>query len=99
MKVLDTGDILAQEEVEIPLDMDFGQLYDLLAKVGADLLIKTIPLWQAGELSPQPQAEMEASYAALLKKDDEKIDWTNPVGDESIIKLGIVAKTRSIYSI
>jgi methionyl-tRNA formyltransferase len=76
---LDTGDILAQEEVEIPLDMDFGQLYDLLAKVGADLLIKTIPLWQAGELSPQPQAEMEASYAALLKKDDEKIDWTNPV--------------------
>ena len=64
---LDTGDILAQEEVEIPLDMDFGQLYDLLAKVGADLLIKTIPLWQAGS-SLQPQAEMEASYAALLKK-------------------------------
>jgi len=76
---LDTGDILTQEEVEIPIDMDFGQLHDSLAIVGADLLIKTIPLWQGGELSPQSQAGMETNYAAILKKEDEKIDWTNHV--------------------
>jgi methionyl-tRNA formyltransferase len=77
---LDTGDILTQEAVEIPLDMNFGQLHDLLAIVGADLLIKTIPLWQTGEISPLSQAGLETNYAALLKKEDEKIHWTNSVG-------------------
>jgi len=76
---LDTGDILTYEAVKIPTDMNFGQLHDLLAIVGADLLSKTIPLWQAGEILPQSQSGMETNYAALLKKEDEKIHWTNPV--------------------
>ncbi|MDD2433545.1 MAG: methionyl-tRNA formyltransferase, partial [Clostridia bacterium] len=76
---LDTGDILTQAEVEISLDCNFGQLHEHLALVGADLLIKTIPLWIRGEISPQAQVGMKSNYAAPLKKEDEKICWTNSV--------------------
>jgi methionyl-tRNA formyltransferase len=74
---LDTGDILTQAEVEIPYNFNCGQLHDRLARSGAELLIKTLPLWQKGEISPQSQTGMESNYAAPLKKEDEKIDWAN----------------------
>ncbi|HHY05807.1 MAG TPA: methionyl-tRNA formyltransferase [Clostridia bacterium] len=74
---LDTGDILTQAEVEIPVDYTFSQLHDHLANKGAELLIKTLPLWVAGEIVPRPQKEEESSYAPPLKKDDEKINWAN----------------------
>jgi methionyl-tRNA formyltransferase len=74
---LDTGDILTQAEVEIPVDFTFGQLHDRLAIIGAELLIKTIPLWQTGKITPCSQAGRESSYALPIKKEDEKINWEN----------------------
>jgi methionyl-tRNA formyltransferase len=74
---LDTGDILTQADVEIPVDFTFGQLHDRLAVIGAELLVKTIPLWQAGDITSHSQRDKESSYAFPIKKDDEKINWVN----------------------
>ncbi|MCR4441178.1 MAG: methionyl-tRNA formyltransferase [Peptococcaceae bacterium] len=77
---LDRGDILLSEKVVITPDMTSGELHDLLARVGAQLLVKTLALWVKGEIRPQKQREEEASYAPILKPEHEKIDWFKPAG-------------------
>lgn len=74
---LDTGAVLAQEKVAIPDDMTSGQLQEMLAHKGAELLTKTIRLWEKGEIEPLPQDKNRASYAPLLKREHERIDWEN----------------------
>ncbi len=72
---LDTGDILLREEVAISPDMTTGELHDVLARVGAALLVKTIELWRDKEIIPVSQKGMPFSYAPLLKKEHELIHW------------------------
>lgn len=77
-KGLDTGDMLVKEEIEITDDMNYGQLHDRLSLLGAELLLKTIPLWKEGKIKALSQAGLESSYATPLKKEDEIICWANP---------------------
>lgn len=72
---LDTGDMLLKEEVAISPDMTTGELHDLLAQVGARLLVKTVELWEKKEITPVSQKGMAFSYAPLLKKEHELIHW------------------------
>ena len=72
---LDTGPILSQRRTPI-LPTDNSQtLHDRLARIGAELLVETIPGYVSGEIQPQPQSEAESTYAAKIKKEDGKIDW------------------------
>ena len=72
---LDTGDMLLKEEVAISPDMTTGELHDLLAQIGASLLVKTVELWRQKEITPISQKGMAFSYAPLLKKEHELINW------------------------
>ncbi|MSQ14466.1 MAG: methionyl-tRNA formyltransferase [Dehalococcoidia bacterium] len=72
---MDTGPILSQRSVLLKGDETTGSLTGLLAGVGADLLLATIPKWLAGEITPVPQDDSKASLTRLLKKDDGYIDW------------------------
>jgi len=75
---LDTGPILATRRTPI-LPRDNSQmLHDRLAQLGAELLVATIPDYVAGKIVPQPQPASGASYAAKIKKEDGKIDWSGP---------------------
>lgn len=74
---LDTGDMLLKEEVEIGPEMSYGQLHDLLAEKGANLLTKTVTLWAEGGITPTPQEHELATYAAMLDREDERINWDN----------------------
>lgn len=73
---LDTGDMLLQETVEIDPEMNFGQLHDILAELGAKLLLETVRLWPEQKLQAIPQDKEGASYASMLQKEDERIDWS-----------------------
>lgn len=75
---LDTGDILLKERVVITPQMNFGKLHDLLAEKGAELLVKTLEIWLNNGIEPEKQENKAASYAAILKHEDELIDWENP---------------------
>lgn len=73
---LDTGPMLAKVATQIT-DGDTGQtMHDKLAKLGADLLIHTLPLYFSGALQPQPQPEEGVTFAPQIKKEDGHIDWT-----------------------
>lgn len=77
-KGLDTGPILNQEKVSLDEKMTAGKLFDRLAQLGADLLIKTLPQYFTGEITPQPQDEEKATYAPKLNKTDGLLDFSKP---------------------
>jgi methionyl-tRNA formyltransferase len=77
-KGLDTGPILSQREFPIPEDMTAGELFDVLAQIGADLLVETLPKYVAGKIEPRPQNDEEATYAPRLKKQDGKLNFDKP---------------------
>lgn len=73
---LDAGDILTQIEVPILEKDNVGTLHDKLSAAGAKLLSETMPPLLEGRLSPIPQIEEQATYAPNIKREQEKIDWT-----------------------
>jgi methionyl-tRNA formyltransferase len=75
---LDTGPIVAQRQAPIRLDDDAATLHDRLAQLGAELLVRTIPDYVAGKIPPVPQPAEGSSYAAKIKKEDGRIDWSQP---------------------
>lgn len=77
---LDTGDIVALERTPID-DGDTGRtLHDRLADLGAGLLLRALPDWLAGRLSPRPQPAEGVTYARKLTKDDGRLRWSDPAG-------------------
>jgi methionyl-tRNA formyltransferase len=75
---LDTGGIISQARTPILKEDNSQTLHDRLAQIGADLLVKTIPDYVEGKILPKPQPVEGASYAAKIKKEDGRIDWSEP---------------------
>jgi len=72
---LDTGPILAQQQISISPEDTTGTLSAKLAQLGADLLVQTLPLWLSGGLTPQPQDDHIASHSKPITKEEGEIDW------------------------
>ena len=75
---LDTGPVFAQAAVPIERGMTGGELHDALAMLGGLTLRATLPELLAGRLTPEPQDDALATYAAKLSKSDLQLDWTRP---------------------
>ena len=73
---LDTGDILSQRATAVAANDDAQTLHDRLARMGADLLIQTIPGYAAGSIAPHKQPEEGASYARKITREDGHLEWT-----------------------
>jgi methionyl-tRNA formyltransferase len=75
---LDTGDILLQRTVDIlPADTG-GALHDRLAGVAPETLLESLDLLAKGKAPRTPQDNAVATYAPKLKREDGKIDWSDP---------------------
>lgn len=72
---IDTGDVLLKVETDIKADETAGELFDRLADMGADVLIKTLS--ELDNITPIPQKEEDASYFPMLKKEMARIDFNN----------------------
>ncbi len=75
---LDTGAILAERATPIEARDTAATLHDRLARLGAELLLETLPRLAAGAIEPRPQDERLATYADKLRKEEARIDWTLP---------------------
>ena len=75
---MDTGDMLSKVIVPIGSEMTMGELHDELKVKGAELLVRTLDELASGAAKPEKQNETEATYAKLLDRAMEKIDWNNP---------------------
>jgi len=65
---MDTGPMLAQQSVTIDLFTSLPELWQKLAQLTAELLVKTLP--KLPELTPIPQDETQATYATLALATD-----------------------------
>ncbi len=72
---LDTGDILAQVKCDIYSHENTNDLNARLAPMGADLLLKTLGNIEKGNITPQPQDNSQATYAAKIQKSDAQLNW------------------------
>ncbi len=75
---LDTGPMLASATIPIAPRETGQSLHDRLAPLGASLLLSTLPAYLAGALPPRPQPDGDSliTYAAQIRKEEGKIDWT-----------------------
>lgn len=75
---LDHGPVVAAVEVPIGPDDTLVDVTARLADAGADLLVRTLPKWIAGELDPVEQDHARATYVPKLTKEDGTVDWNRP---------------------
>ena len=72
---MDTGDILMMKAIPVEKDDTGGSLFEKLSVLGAQLLVKTLPKIEAGDIIPVKQQEEDAVHVRMLSKDMGKIDW------------------------
>lgn len=72
---VDTGDVLLMSRRPITDSMTGGELFDLLAADGADLLSQTLNGLVSGEITPTPQPTEGACYASMLDKSMCPVCW------------------------
>jgi methionyl-tRNA formyltransferase len=75
---LDTGPILLTADTQVGADETAPKLAARLAELGAPLMVQTLRKLDGGELRPQRQDNSQATLAPLLKKEDGRIDWSQP---------------------
>jgi methionyl-tRNA formyltransferase len=74
-EALDAGDIIAAERTKIG-DKTAGELFDELSRMGAALLVRTLPAIEAGRAPRRPQDESKACYAPMIEKEDAHVDFS-----------------------
>src|SRR5438477_3665165 len=75
---LDTGDILLQRKLDILSTDTGGSLHRCLAQIAPEALVESLRLLTAKSAPRIPQDKSQATYAPKLKRDDGKIDWSEP---------------------
>ena len=73
---MDTGAMLDKVVVPIAENTTMGELHDALREQGAALLLQVIDKIAAGTAAAEPQDDAQATYATLLDRSMEHIDWS-----------------------
>ena len=93
-EAMDEGPVVAQAKVEIEeADPPAGGwpprgsvFEELLATEGGNLLAETLPFWVAGEITPEPQDNTQATYTKKFVDTDARLDMDEkslPVGRQA----------------
>jgi len=75
---LDTGAMAMAERTPIGADMTAGDLHGVLARLGADLMLRSLAAAERGSLALTPQPDKGVTYAEKISKNETRIDWSRP---------------------
>lgn len=75
---MDAGDIYKMAKIDVPEEMNFGQLEEALCALACPLLLEVIKEIEAGKAQRTPQNHSEATLAPKITPDAEKINWDQP---------------------
>lgn len=78
---MDTGDMILKQEVEVGDDETTGELWDRLANLGAELLVKSLKQIENGT-APREKQSGEFTLAPMISKDMAKIEWSKKTAQE-----------------
>jgi methionyl-tRNA formyltransferase len=79
---LDTGPILLQQTVPIGPEQTAADLFNVLARIGAPLVVDTLAGLAAGRIQPRPQDHSLATLAPLLDREDGRMDFATRTATE-----------------
>jgi methionyl-tRNA formyltransferase len=89
---LDKGPVLYRHEIPIKEHETAGELFDRLAKVSGDVIVKFLKESAGKEIKGVPQDDALSSYASKITKEMAKIDWTN-----SAVKIASLIKAMDPF--
>ena len=75
-KLMDSGDIISQEKLEILENDTLDIVYEKMSNLGANLLIKTLPSIIEGSNQRIKQNESDVTFGYNITKEEEKLDFT-----------------------
>lgn len=78
---MDTGPLLGFETLSLDDNETLGTLTQKVALQGPRVLVQTLTRYAAGEITPMPQNEAQATLTSLLDRVDGHIDWTQPLAN------------------
>lgn len=81
-KGMDTGDMIAVEELEIGPDETYGELQDRLAELGAKMANELLPQIYAGEAPRAQQDHEKATLAPKISKEEARLSFSRCAEDE-----------------
>lgn len=81
VKKMDAGDMIAKASTPITDDDNVGTMFEKLAVIGRDLLLRTLPDYIAGNIKPEPQDESKATFSPNITPEEERIDWNKSARD------------------
>ena len=70
--------LFRSERVPIGADITAGDLHDILARLGADLMVRALGALEPGSLQLTPQSQDGVTYATKIAKNETRIDWARP---------------------
>jgi methionyl-tRNA formyltransferase len=73
---LDTGPMLLKRSTPIAARETSATLHDRLADMGAQALLEALALLP--EIAPEAQPDEGVTYAAKIRKEEARIDWSRP---------------------
>ncbi|MDZ4840312.1 MAG: methionyl-tRNA formyltransferase [Bacteroidota bacterium] len=77
---IDTGNLLMQKEINIPLNYSAGDLHDEMMDIGAKVMVQTLDSIANGTQKESKQViSLELKPAPKLNKENTKIDFTKPI--------------------
>ncbi len=79
---LDTGPILLQREIAIAPEQTAADLFDVLAKEGAPLVVETLAGLEDGTIAPKQQDNARATLAPILDRKDGQMDFAGRTAKE-----------------
>ena len=88
---MDDGNIIKQKRIKIEDNDNINTLSEKLSELGANLLISTLPSIIDGTCDNIKQNEEEVTFAYIIKRKDELIDFNNNY-------MSIFNKVRALYN-
>ncbi len=73
---IDTGDIIMQDSIPISSDETGGSLFDKMAVLGAELIVKALAKIENGTATRIPQDNEKANYVKMIDKEMGRIDFS-----------------------
>ena len=73
---MDAGDMIYSYSMEILPDETSDSLFERMAPIGAELLLKTIRAIENGTAPRIPQEDSQATFAPMISKELSPIEWT-----------------------
>lgn len=76
VRKMDAGDMIAKASIPITDADNQKTMFEKLAILGRDLLLKTLPEYLAGSIVTEPQDESKATFSPNITAQEESIDWS-----------------------